>query len=109
MRPYAAEIELFADVEAITVTKYHHADGSSMADEIVEAVVAAGWRPPRPHRVTKDGNVMVGSTRLGHVDRYDPSVESRVGTTWRAVKDGGRTAGHRFATRDEAAEWVVAP
>lgn len=53
-------------------------------------------------RVTRSGEVMDGTERIGWVNR------ERKGSKWRGVKQGGREK-TGFSTRAEAVEWVREP
>lgn len=76
------------------------------ADDVLALIAAVD--ASKAFTITRNGWVMVGRTRLGQVDRYDPKSATRIGNTWRGVKEGGRCE-YGFTTRRDAAEWVVAP
>jgi len=83
-------------------------NGTEPTPEAYAKAAIAYLCPPPKYKVVR-GEVRVGSKVLGYVDKYDPTKEKRVGTTYRAVKQGGVTSTQRYATQAEAAEWVVAP
>lgn len=59
-----------------------------------------------PVTISRSGEVTVGGQRRGWVDKYDPRKRDGKGTTWRGVKEGGRTSPRRYRTRADAADWV---
>jgi len=59
--------------------------------------------------ITKGGAVYSDYGLEGWVDKYDQTKRDGKGSTWRGIKDGGRTSPQRYKTRREAADWVATP